>query len=344
MHVLGLETSCDETGVAIFDTERGLLGQALHSQVDLHKIYGGVVPEIASRDHIRRLLPLIKEVLGEAGIARPDSVAYTAGPGLVGALMVGSGLANALCLAWGCPVIPIHHMEGHLLAVMLEEDPPAYPFLALLVSGGHTMLVAVKGIGLYSVLGSTLDDAVGEAFDKTAKLLGLSYPGGPALARLAEKGDPEAYSFPRPMLHSPGLDFSFSGLKTAVMLQVRKCTEEGSIDHARSDIAASFQGAAVDTLVKRSVQAANETNLHRIVVAGGVGANRHLRNELARRFEGRVYYPRPEFCTDNGAMIAIAGALRLSDGSEPWTIMAKARWSLETLTPPGVARADAPNC
>jgi N6-L-threonylcarbamoyladenine synthase len=307
MKVLGLETSCDETGVAVFDAERGLLAQALHSQ-----------PEIASRDHIRRLLPLIKKVLRDAGIERPDAVAYTAGPGLVGALMVGSGLANGLGLAWSCPVIRIHHMEGHLLAPMLEEDAPAYPFLALLVSGGHTMLVAVKGLGLYDVLGSTLDDAVGEAFDKTAKLLGLDYPGGPALAALAENGDPQAYAFPRPMLKSPGLDFSFSGLKTAV-------------------IAASFQCAAIDTLVTRSIQAAKQTNLDRIVVAGGVGANLHLREELAERFGGRVYYPRPEFCTDNGAMIAIAGALRLADGSEPATIHATARWSLETLTPPGSA-------
>ncbi len=343
MKVLGLETSCDETGVAVFDSECGLIGQALHSQIDLHKIYGGVVPEIASRDHIRCLLPLIKEVLESTGIDRPDAVAYTAGPGLVGALMVGSGLANGLGLAWNCPVIPIHHMEGHLLATMLDEDPPTYPFLALLVSGGHTLLVAVNGLGLYEVLGSTLDDAVGEAFDKTAKLLDLAYPGGPALARLAENGNPEAYPFPRPMLKSPGLDFSFSGLKTAVMLQVKKSTEEGNLDRARADIAASFQRAAVDTLVTRSVQAAKKTNLDRIVVAGGVGANLHLREELAERFDGRVYYPRPEFCTDNGAMIAIAGALRLADGSKPTTIKARARWSLDTLTPPGPASMAGPS-
>ncbi len=334
MNVLGLETSCDETGVAIFDSERGLIGQALHSQIDLHKVYGGVVPEIAARDHVRRLLPLIKNVLEDAGIERPDAVSYTAGPGLVGALMVGSGLANGLGLAWNCPVIPIHHMEGHLLAPMLEEDPPKYPFLALLVSGGHTMLVAVDGLGLYEVLGSTLDDAVGEAFDKTAKLLDLGYPGGPALARLAESGNGEAFAFPRPMLKNPGLDFSFSGLKTAVMLQVKKSTEEGNIEIARAVIAASFQRAAVDTLVTRTVQAAKKTKLDRIVVAGGVGANLHLREQLAGRFGGRVYYPRLEFCTDNGAMIAVAGALRLSDGAEPATIVAKARWSLETLTPP----------
>jgi N6-L-threonylcarbamoyladenine synthase len=334
MKVLGLETSCDETGVAVFDSECGLLGQALHSQIDLHEIYGGVVPEIASRDHIRRLLPLIKIVLEDSGIGQPDAVAYTAGPGLVGALMVGSGLANGLGLAWGCPVVAVHHMEGHLLAPMLEKDPPTYPFLALLVSGGHTMLVAVSGLGLYEVLGSTLDDAVGEAFDKTAKLLELGYPGGPAIEALANNGDPEAYSFPRPMLKSPGLDFSFSGLKTAVMLQVRKSTGEGDIDRVRADIAASFQRAAVDTLVSRSIQAANATNLDRIVVAGGVGANFHLRETLTGKFGGRVYYPRLEYCTDNGAMIAVTGALRLSDGAEPATIYATARWSLESLTPP----------
>jgi len=341
MNVLGLETSCDETGVAIFDSDRGLVGQALHSQIDLHKVYGGVVPEIASRDHIRRLLPLIKTVLEDAGIERPDAIAYTAGPGLVGALMVGSGLANGLGLAWSCPVIPIHHMEGHLLAPMLEEEPPEYPFLALLVSGGHTMLAAVNGLGVYELLGSTLDDAVGEAFDKTAKLLGLGYPGGPAIARLAESGDGDAFAFPRPMLKNPGLDFSFSGLKTAVMLQVKKSTEEGNIDSVRADIAASFQQAAVDTLVSRTLQAMKASNLERIVVAGGVGANTLLREQLAERFDGRVYYPRMEFCTDNGAMIAVAGALRLSDGVEPGTIIAKARWSLETLAPPGPKQSEA---
>ena len=222
MKVLGIETSCDETGVALYDTEDGLLADALHSQVDLHAMYGGVVPEIASRDHIRCLLPLVEQVLGEAGIERPDAIAYTAGPGLVGALMVGSGMANGLGLAWDCPVIPVHHMEGHLLAPMLEERPPEFPFLALLVSGGHTMLIAVRGLGEYELLGTTLDDAVGEAFDKSAKLLGLGYPGGPALAALAESGRDDAFALPRPMLNRPGLDFSFSGLKTAVMLVVRQ--------------------------------------------------------------------------------------------------------------------------
>lgn len=335
MIVLGIETSCDETGVALYCTESGLLADALHSQVDLHAVYGGVVPEIASRDHIRRLLPLIEQVLGEAGVERPDAVAYTAGPGLVGALMVGSGLANGLGLAWDCPVVPVHHMEGHLLAPMLEERPPQFPFLALLVSGGHSMLIAVAGLGEYRLLGTTLDDAVGEAFDKTAKLLGLGYPGGPVLARLAEDGDEQAFDFPRPMLNRPGFDFSFSGLKTAVMLEVRKATEAGRIDDCRADIAASFQRAAVDTLVTRSLQAADGEGLERIVVAGGVGANKLLRQDMARRFPGEVYYPRLAYCTDNGAMIAVAGALRLADAAAAGEIRARARWSLETLGIPG---------
>lgn len=336
MLVLGLETSCDETGVALFDTEQGLIGQALHSQVDLHAVYGGVVPEIASRDHIRRLLPLIQGVLDEAGVSRPDAIAYTAGPGLVGALMVGGGLANGLGLAWNCPLIPVHHMEGHLLAPMLEDNAPEFPFLALLVSGGHTMLVAVAALGSYHVLGTTLDDAVGEAFDKTAKLLGLAYPGGPALAALAEHGNDEAYPLPRPMLHREGFDFSFSGLKTAVMMLVRKAETAGTIDNARADIAASFQRAAIDTLIGRALKAAKSEQAQRIVVAGGVGANTLLREELAARFSGSVFYPRHEYCTDNGAMIAIAGAMRLADAQKPATIQAAARWSLESLAPPKV--------
>ncbi len=334
MLVLGLETSCDETGVALFDTEQGLLGQALHSQVDLHAVYGGVVPEIASRDHIRRLLPLIEGVLDEAGIERPDAIAYTAGPGLVGALMVGGGLASGLGLAWECPVIPIHHMEGHLLAPMLEDNAPTFPFLALLVSGGHTMLVSVRALGEYQVLGSTLDDAVGEAFDKTAKLLGLPYPGGPALAALATDGVDDAYHFPRPMLNRDGFDFSFSGLKTAVMLRVREAQSDGNLDAVRADIAASFQRAAVDTLVRRTLKAARSEQAERIVVAGGVGANTLLRQELAAQFEGSVFYPRLEYCTDNGAMIAVAGALRLADAEKPAAIQALARWSLDSLAPP----------
>ena len=339
MNVLGIETSCDETGVAVYSTEKGLLAHALHSQIDLHAVYGGVVPEIASRDHQRRLLPLVTQVLGDAGIERPDAIAYTAGPGLVGALMVGGGMAAGLGLAWGCPVVPVHHMEGHLLAPMLEASPPDYPFLALLVSGGHTMLIAVGSLGEYDVLGTTLDDAAGEAFDKTAKLLGLAYPGGPAIAKLAEAGDDSAIDLPRPMLNRPGFDFSFSGLKTAVMLEVRKAKESGRLDEVRADIAASFQRAAIDTLVGRSLKAANEQRLERIVVAGGVGANRLLREEMAERFDGDVYYPRLEFCTDNGAMIAVAGALRLADASEAEEIKAQARWSLAELAAPAVTAA-----
>lgn len=335
MNVLGIETSCDETGVAVYSTEKGLLAHDLHSQIDLHAVYGGVVPEIASRDHLRRLLPLIRKILSDAGIERPDAIAHTAGPGLVGALMVGGGMAAGLGLAWNCPVVAVHHMEGHLLAPMLEENAPDYPFLALLVSGGHTMLIAVRGIGEYNILGTTLDDAAGEAFDKVAKLLGLGYPGGPELARLAEQGDERAFDFPRPMLRRPGFDFSFSGLKTAVMLAVRKVEEHGDLDSRRADLAASFQRAVVDTLVGRALQAADSENLQRIVVAGGVGANRLLRSEIADRFSGDVYYPRLEFCTDNGAMIALAGALRLADAANADEIRAQARWSLELLSSPG---------
>ena len=334
MNVLGIETSCDETGVALYNTERGLVAHALHSQVDLHAVYGGVVPEIASRDHIRMLLPLIQQVMHEAGIDKPDAIAYTAGPGLVGALMVGGGMANGLALAWDCPVIPVHHMEGHLLAPMLEDEPPEFPFLALLVSGGHSMLIAVRALGDYRLLGTTVDDAVGEAFDKTAKLLGLGYPGGPALAALAEHGDDSAYDLPRPMLNKPNFDFSFSGLKTAVMLEVRKAEAEGRLDECRADLAASFQRAAVDTLIAKSIRAAQAEGLGRIVVAGGVGANKLLRKEIAARFDGEVYYPRMAFCTDNGAMIAVAGALRLVEADEASEIRAQARWSLETLGVP----------
>lgn len=337
MNVLGIETSCDETGVAVYSTEKGLLAHDLHSQIDLHAVYGGVVPEIASRDHLRRLLPLIRKILSDAGIERPDAIAHTAGPGLVGALMVGGGVAAGLGLAWNCPVVAVHHMEGHLLAPMLEENAPDYPFLALLVSGGHTMLIAVRGIGEYNILGTTLDDAAGEAFDKVAKLLGLGYPGGPELARVAEQGDERAFDFPRPMLKRPGFDFSFSGLKTAVMLAVRKVEEQGDLDSRRADLAASFQRAAVDTLVGRALQAADSENLQRIVVAGGVGANRLLRSEIADRFSGDVYYPRLEFCTDNGAMIALAGALRLADAANADEIRAQARWSLELLSSPGTS-------
>ena len=337
MKVLGIETSCDETGVAVYDTTRGLLAHALHSQVSLHAAYGGVVPEIASRDHLRRLLPLIRRVLADAGIDRPDAIAYTAGPGLVGALMVGGGMAGGLGLAWQCPVVPIHHMEAHLLAPMLEDRPPAYPFLALLVSGGHTMLIDVEALGRYELLGTTLDDAAGEAFDKTAKLLGLGYPGGPALAALAESGSESAVELPRPMLNRPGYDFSFSGLKTAVLLAVRAAEAAGTLAASRADIAASFQRAAVDTLIGRTLKAALDRDRERIVVAGGVGANRLLRADMAARFDGDVHYPRLAFCTDNGAMIAVAGALRLVDAAEAGEIRACARWSLDTLAPPGAA-------
>jgi tRNA N6-adenosine threonylcarbamoyltransferase len=331
---LGIETSCDETGVALYSAESGLIAHALHSQVDLHAVYGGVVPEIASRDHIRMLLPLIQQVMDEAGIEKPDAIAYTAGPGLTGALMVGGGMANGLGLAWDCPVVAVHHMEGHLVAPMLEENPPKYPYLALLVSGGHTMLIVVRELGDYEILGTTLDDAAGEAFDKTAKLLGLGYPGGPLLAALAEEGDERAYALPRPMLNKPNFDFSFSGLKTAVMLEVRKAEAAGEIDSRRADIAASFQRAAVDTLVGKALKAAESEGLDRIVVAGGVGANRLLRSEIKSRFSGEVFYPRFEFCTDNGAMIAAAGALRLAEAKPATEIRAQARWSLDTLGVP----------
>ncbi len=337
MITLGIETSCDETGVALYSAEKGLIAHALHSQVDLHAVYGGVVPEIASRDHVRMLLPLIQQLMKKAGITKPDAIAYTAGPGLIGALMVGGGMANGLGLAWGCPVVAVHHMEGHLLAPMLEEHPPAFPFLALLVSGGHTMLIAVRRMGEYEVLGTTLDDAAGEAFDKTAKLLGLGYPGGPQLAVLAEEGDETTYAFPRPMLNRPGLDFSFSGLKTAVMLAVREAEAQEKLADCRADIAASFQRAAVDTLVGKALKAAESQGLDRIVVAGGVGANRLLRSEIAARFPGQVFYPRFEFCTDNGAMIAVAGAMRLSEAGNANEIRAQARWSLDTLKVPAQA-------
>lgn len=339
MRVLGIETSCDETGTAVYDTEAGLIAQALHSQVDLHAVYGGVVPEIAARDHLRRLLPLVRQVLDEAGGEKPDAIAYTAGPGLVGALMVGGGVANGLGLAWDRPVIPVHHMEGHLLALMLDDDPPPFPFVALLVSGGHTLLVDVQGLGDYRILGRTLDDAAGEAFDKTAKLLGLGYPGGPALAALAENGNPQAFDFPRPMLDRPGHDFSFSGLKTAVMLAVRKVESDPGFEALKADIAASFQQAVVDTLVGKSIRAADAAGVTRIVVAGGVGANRLLRATLADRFSGRVFYPRFDLCTDNGAMIAVAGALRVAEAEAAGAVLATARWALDELKPPARAVA-----
>ncbi|WP_018232838.1 tRNA (adenosine(37)-N6)-threonylcarbamoyltransferase complex transferase subunit TsaD [Thioalkalivibrio thiocyanodenitrificans] len=330
MRVLGIETSCDETGVAVVDGAHGLLSHALYSQVALHAEYGGVVPELASRDHIRKLLPLIRQALDDAGTGPSDlsGIAYTAGPGLLGALLVGAGVARSLAWAWGLPAVGVHHMEGHLLAPMLDADPPAYPFVALLVSGGHTMLVDVRGLGRYRILGESLDDAAGEAFDKTAKLLGLGYPGGPALAALAGQGDPQRFHFPRPMTDRPGLDFSFSGLKTRALTTLREVETEQD----RADVARAFEEAVVDTLVIKCLRAIRETGAARLVVAGGVGANRRLRERLreAVQAEGAsVHYPALEFCTDNGAMIALAGLLRLQAGeSEDLTIRARARWGL----------------
>jgi N6-L-threonylcarbamoyladenine synthase len=332
--VLGVETSCDETGIAVYDGERGLLAQAVYSQTTVHAQYGGVVPELASRDHIRKTLPLIRQVLDEASIESRDihGVAYTAGPGLIGALMVGAAVARSLAWAWSRPAIGVHHMEGHLLAPMLEPDPPRYPFVALLVSGGHTLLVRVDGLGRYALLGQTRDDAVGEAFDKTAKLLGLPYPGGPALARLAEQGDPGRFRFPRPMTDRPGLDFSFSGLKTFALNTLQGLQDD---PQGKADVARAFEEAVVDTLYIKCRRALELTGMDRLVVAGGVGANRRLRERLSR-LEGeigrRVYYPRPELCTDNGAMIALAGYLRLAAGQrEDLAILARPRWALDEL-------------
>ncbi len=334
MIVLGIETSCDETGVAIYDSERGLLGDALYSQIGLHAKYGGVVPELASRDHVRKLLPIVKQTIEISGINKKDisGVAYTAGPGLVGALLVGATAGRCLAWTWGVPAVGIHHMEGHLLAPMLEADPPAFPFLALLVSGGHTLLVEVGGIGDYQVLGDSIDDAVGEAFDKTATLLGLSYPGGPALAALALGGNPGRFTFPRPMTNRPGLDFSFSGLKTFAMNTWR---ESEQTDQERADIARAFEDAVVDTMVIKCRRALAQTGLQTLVIAGGVGANVRLRErlgELMTQQGGRVCYPRPAFCTDNGAMIAYAGYRRLQAGQhESLSIKVVPRWSLEEL-------------
>ena len=338
MIVLGIETSCDETGVALYSGEAGLLAHALYSQVELHARYGGVVPELASRDHVRKLQPLIRQVIDESGIKAGDidGVAYTAGPGLVGALLVGATLGRALAWTWEVPAVAVHHMEGHLLAPMLEPEPPAFPFLALLVSGGHSLLVAVGGVGDYRVLGDTVDDAVGEAFDKTATLLGLSYPGGPALAALAERGDPARFRFPRPMTDRPGLDFSSSGLKTFALNTWRGSA--GS-ERDRADIARAFEEAVVDTLRIKCRRALAETGLTTLVVAGGVGANRRLQARLAALMDaegGRVCYPRPAFCTDNGAMIAYAGFRRLQAGqAESLSISVQPRWSLEELGPAG---------
>ncbi len=335
MIVLGLETSCDDTGVAVFDTARGLRAHQLYSQSRMHAEYGGVVPELASRDHIRKLLPLVREVLADADIGFRDlqGVAYTTGPGLAGALLVGTAIGRSLAYAWGIPAVGVHHMEGHLLAPMLEPDPPAFPFLALLVSGGHTLLADVQGIGRYQILGESIDDAVGEAFDKTAKLLGLGYPGGPAIAQAAGHGTAGRFRFPRPMTDRPGLDFSFSGLKTAVLTAAQSRALDA---HTIGDIALAFQEAAVETLVIKCDRALQQTGHTRLVVAGGVGANQLLRAQLRHlgaKLSVRVHYPRPEFCTDNGAMIAYAGAVRLQAGQfEALRFGARPRWSLTELT------------
>ena len=340
MLILGIESSCDETGVALFNTEGkgSLLSHALHSQILMHREYGGVVPELASRDHIRRTIPLLRKTLSDAGrsLNEINAIAYTQGPGLAGALLVGAAFAEGLAMSLGIPTVPVHHLEGHLLSPLLSRNPPQFPFVALLVSGGHSQLMRVTGIGEYQLLGETLDDAAGEAFDKTAKLLGLPYPGGPALAELAERGHPEAVKFPRPMLHSGDLDFSFSGLKTAVLTRVREIGEPD--EQQRADIARGFQDAIVEVLIKKSMRAIKQSGLKRLVVAGGVGANRELRrqlNALAEKAKITVYYPELEFCTDNGAMIALAGALRFQAGlssKAAGAFAVRPRWPLAELT------------
>ena len=340
MRILGIETSCDETGVAIYDEEKGLIANQLHTQIALHADYGGVVPELASRDHIRKLAPLLQAALQEANLTAKDidGVAYTSGPGLVGALLVGSTVARSLAYAWNIPAIGVHHMEGHLLAPMLEENPPHFPFVALLVSGGHTQLVRVDGVGRYELLGESIDDAAGEAFDKTAKLLGLDYPGGAALARLALNGTPNRFAFPRPMTDRPGLDFSFSGLKTfAANTLHHVMQEEGELtEQSKADIAYAFQEAVVDTLAIKCNRALKQTGLKRLVIAGGVSANKQLRQtlaELMQQLGGEVFYPQPQFCTDNGAMIAYAGFLRLKQGQQQdLAIEVRPRWAMTELT------------
>ena len=340
MRILGIETSCDETGVAIYDEEKGLIANQLHTQIALHADYGGVVPELASRDHIRKLAPLLQAALQEANLTAKDidGVAYTSGPGLVGALLVGSTVARSLAYAWNIPAIGVHHMEGHLLAPMLEENPPHFPFVALLVSGGHTQLVRVDGVGRYELLGESIDDAAGEAFDKTAKLLGLDYPGGAALARLASNGTPNRFAFPRPMTDRPGLDFSFSGLKTFAANTLHQVMqEEGELtEQSKADIAYAFQEAVVDTLAIKCKRALKQTGLKRLVIAGGVSANKQLRQtlaELMQQLGGKVYYPQPQFCTDNGAMIAYAGFLRLKQGQQQdLAIEVRPRWAMTELT------------
>jgi len=338
LRILGIESSCDESAVAVLDDARGLLSHELFSQVDLHRLYGGVVPELASRDHVQRLLPLVRQALAKAGTTPEElsGVAYTAGPGLVGALLTGAAMGHSLAFALGVPAVPVHHLEGHLMAPLLEDRPPPFPHLALLVSGGHTMLIVVQGLGDYKLLGETRDDAAGEAFDKSAKLLGLPYPGGPELARLAETGRTGAFGFPRPMLNREGYEFSFSGLKTAVMLAVRESLPDAQ---RRADIARGVQDAIVDTLVGKTARALDDTGLQHLVVAGGVSANRVLRAGLEASASERgveIYFPRFEFCTDNAAMIAVAGLARLKQGgvAADLAIHAQAQWPLTSLRPP----------
>ncbi|WP_340621635.1 tRNA (adenosine(37)-N6)-threonylcarbamoyltransferase complex transferase subunit TsaD [Xenorhabdus siamensis] len=342
MRVLGIETSCDETGIAIYDDKSGLLANQLYSQVKLHADYGGVVPELASRDHIRKTVPLIQAALKEASLTSKDidAVAYTAGPGLVGALMVGATIGRSLAFAWDVPAIPVHHMEGHLLAPMLEENRPEFPFVALLVSGGHTQLISVTGIGEYKLLGESIDDAAGEAFDKTAKLLGLDYPGGPALSRMAQKGKAGRFVFPRPMTDRPGLDFSFSGLKTFAANTIHKHIlgdDAEQDEQAKADIAYAFENAVVDTLTIKCKRALEQTGFKRLVMAGGVSANRALRISMQNTMEklrSEVFYARPEFCTDNGAMIALTGMIRLKSVTKgALGVTVKARWPLSELPP-----------
>ena len=340
MKVLGIETSCDETGIAIYDDQQGLLAEALYSQIALHADYGGVVPELASRDHVQRIIPLIDQVMKQAECQPEDidGIAYTAGPGLMGALMVGAAVGRSLAWTWKCPSIGVHHMEGHLLAPMLEENTPDFPFLALLVSGGHTLLVDVSGIGQYKIIGESLDDAVGEAFDKTAKMLGLGYPGGPIISELALNGKTDRYKFPRPMVNRPGLDMSFSGLKTFVL---NTWTESDKTVQTKADIAYAFQEAVVDTLAIKCKRALKETGHQRLVIAGGVSANKRLRSrlaELAKTSSLDVFYPKHEFCTDNGAMIAYAGLQRLSAGEKDGDgFSATPRWPLGDLQAPGLS-------
>lgn len=339
MIVLGIESSCDETGLAVYDSEKGLLAHVLHSQVALHGEYGGVVPELASRDHVRYLLPLAEQVLHKAGVSKSqlDGIAYTAGPGLVGALMVGACTGRAMAMGLGVPAIGVHHMEGHLLAPMLEDPAPEFPFVALLVSGGHTLLAEVKGVGQYTLLGESLDDAAGEAFDKTAKLLGLGYPGGPVLAKLAQQGEPGVYKFPRPMIDRPGLEFSFSGLKTYTLNTWQTEVAQGNEDtQTRANICRAFEEAVVDTLTIKCRRAVQQVGASTLVIAGGVGANLRLRESLQQMMQkegGELFYPRIEFCTDNGAMIAFAGCLRLLAGQhEELGIGVRARWPMNELT------------